>query len=149
MAGISPRLPLRRDPVDGFSLNKTIPEAVHQNLKNLFLTAPGERIMLPDFGVGIRNYLFEQNVPEVHEAIERRAVQQVSRYMPFVILKSIDFMENESTGALFERTGRANVINNNISYSMDVHAHKLNVAVTYSIEGVNILNVLELSVNLA
>lgn len=105
--------------------------------------------MDPDFGVGIRNYLFEQNTLEVQETIKENAIQQVARYMPFVILKSIDFFENESRSNLLQHTGRANVINNNISYDTDMHAHRLNIAVTYSIEGVNVLNVLEISADLA
>ena len=54
--GLSPKLPVSTDPIDGYALNKTYAEVVTQNLKNLILTAPGERMMDVDFGVGIRNY---------------------------------------------------------------------------------------------
>ena len=43
-----------------FKLNKTLGEVVRQNFKNLVLTSPGERIMLPDFGAGLRRLLFDQ-----------------------------------------------------------------------------------------
>jgi phage baseplate assembly protein W len=148
MAGISPKLPIRKDPIDGFSLNKTIPEAVHQNLKNLFLTAPGERIMDPDFGVGLRNYLFEQNVSEVHEIIKKVAIEQVKKYMPFVILRRIDFFENERTTDPLNQSATG-IINNNISYDSVTNVHRLNIAVTYSIKGVNVLDVLKISVDLS
>ena len=59
MSGIGPKLPLNQMTEGGFDLTKTIAENVQQNLKNLILTNPGERIMNPDFGVGLRNYLFE------------------------------------------------------------------------------------------
>ena len=58
MPGIAPKLPLQLDEVDGYRLTKTIKETVQQNLKMIVLTSPGERIMNPDFGVGLRNYLF-------------------------------------------------------------------------------------------
>jgi len=59
--GISVKLPLIYDPSDGpYKLNKRMKEVVRQNFKNLVLTAPGERVMDPNFGVGLRNYLFEQ-----------------------------------------------------------------------------------------
>ena len=66
--GISPKLPLTIDSRDGkYALNKTVRQAIAQNLKNLVLTAPGERIMNSDFGVGIRNYLFRDNATPLYE----------------------------------------------------------------------------------
>ena len=48
-----------------FQLNKTIPETVKQNLKNLVFTNKGERIMDPLFGIGVYSYLFENYTPDV------------------------------------------------------------------------------------
>jgi hypothetical protein len=60
--GLSVALPLRIDARDGaYGLNKNLLQVAEQNLKMVILTAPGERIMFPEFGVGVRNYLFEQN----------------------------------------------------------------------------------------
>ena len=59
MAGFAPKLPLARDTGDGFALIKNFENMIKQNLKMLVLTSPGERIMIPDFGVGLRRYLFE------------------------------------------------------------------------------------------
>ena len=61
MQGFSPKLPLSLDPRDGFLLTKSLPEVVAQNLRMLILTSPGERVMIPAFGVGLYNYLFELN----------------------------------------------------------------------------------------
>ena len=68
--GLSPKLPLRLDPSDGYQLTKTYKEMVKQNLKMLILTAPGERMMDPVFGVGLRNFLFEQNNRKTYGSIE-------------------------------------------------------------------------------
>ena len=60
MYGISPKLPLIVDDLDGhYGLTKTIREAVKQNFKNLILTSPGERVMDQQFGVGLRSYFFD------------------------------------------------------------------------------------------
>ena len=55
----------------------------------LILTAPGERIMYPNFGVGLRNYLFENEMPETYFEIEDKINEQLSIWMPFVELISL------------------------------------------------------------
>ena len=92
MSGISPKLPLERDEQDGFSLNKTVIEAVKQNLKMLVLTSPGERVMDPDFGCGIRRLLFEPATFDVKGQVESRIKSQVSRYLPFVNIIDVHFI---------------------------------------------------------
>jgi len=57
----------------------------------LLLTAPGERIMNPDFGVGLKTYLFEQNEPGTYAEINNRILTQVKRYLPFIAVNRIDF----------------------------------------------------------
>ncbi len=94
-SGISPKLPLDRDATDGYSLNKTYAEMVSQNLKMLVLTAPGERIMDPEFGVGIRNYLFEPNNELTYQEIETRIINQVTRYLPFLEVRTTMFGPDE------------------------------------------------------
>ncbi len=97
MEGYSPKLPLSRDPSDGFLLTKNLQEVVAQNLKMLILTSPGERVMVPTFGVGLYNYLFELNTQITRIEINERIVSQVKRYMPFVEIVQIDFGDTESS----------------------------------------------------
>lgn len=89
--GLSPKLPLSKDPVDGYRLNKTYKDMIVQNLKMLVLTAPGERIMEPSFGVGLRNYLFLNDTPRIRADISSKIDEQVKKYMPFVEITGIDF----------------------------------------------------------
>ena len=49
------------DEINMFSGTETVKEQIKANLLNLLLTYPGERINLPNFGVGIKNLLFELN----------------------------------------------------------------------------------------
>lgn len=91
MAGLSPKLPLRRDDQDGYLLNKDFKDLVQQNFKMLVLTNPGERIMDPEFGVGLRRFLFEQNNPQTYSQIESKMREQVSRYLSYLKIKNISF----------------------------------------------------------
>jgi len=94
MSGISTSLPLRKDPTyPGFALNITMLDVVKQNFKNLVLTSPGERIMIPEFGVGIRNYLFEVNDEMTYSAIRSKITSQVAKYMPFITIQNIDIRD--------------------------------------------------------
>jgi hypothetical protein len=94
-SGLSPKLPLQKDASDGYMLNKTYAEMVSQNLKMLILTAPGERIMDPEYGVGIRNYLFEPNNNITYQEIETRIINQVNIHMPFIEVKTTIFGPDE------------------------------------------------------
>lgn len=95
MAGISPKLPLQLDTENGIALNKTLKETVKQNLKMLVLTAPGERLMLPEYGVGLRNFLFEQSSAKTIADLNSRIKDQIGLYMPFIDLLDIDFSSPE------------------------------------------------------
>jgi phage baseplate assembly protein W len=91
MAGLSPKLPLTLDDSDGYSLTKTYPEMVRQNLKNLILTVPGERIMDPLFGIGLKKYLFEQHDTSTYSKIFSVLVNQTQKYMPFIRIDDVHF----------------------------------------------------------
>ena len=67
---ISPRLPLSSDNQFGYAMLVTMKQTISQNLKCLMLTAPGEKIMDPRFGVGLRKYLFRNFGPEVVNEIK-------------------------------------------------------------------------------
>ena len=129
MAGIAPKIPLNVDEENGFTLLKTIREVGQQNLKNLLLTAPGERMMNPDFGVGLRRYLFEHDGFEVRGRIITRINDQVAQYLPFLEIKDIVF---EPTMDL----GRQDMDNNTL---------KLSVA--YIILPLSIEDILQINVN--
>ncbi len=149
MAGLSPKLPLSRDSRDGFALNKTYQDTIQQNFKNLLLTAPGERVMIPEFGVGLRNYLFENQDVSTYEEIEENIRKQVLVYMPFVTIGEIKFLQNEISGPAQGRPSDYKVLNNNISYDPELAPHRLNISISYYIEALAIYDLLEVSVDLS
>ena len=102
MHGIGPELPLNRDARFGnFGLITNFRDQVKQNFKNLLLTSPGERIMNGDFGVGLRNYLFEPRFVVVPK-IKQRIKQQVDRYMPFIRINNILFDSHQDPSVVDE-----------------------------------------------
>ena len=94
----TPKLPIAKDIDDpgGFKLIYTYKDLISQNLKNLVLTNPGERVMMPAFGVGIKKFLFEPNREEICANITARINTQVKRYIPFVEILNIRFKSTEA-----------------------------------------------------
>lgn len=102
MYGIAPKLPIRFSK-QGTPLNTlTIKENTQQNLKNLILTSPGERIMDSNFGVGLRRYLFENNTPVLRQKLENRIIEQVERYMPFVNITELNILYSDNNQSVMD-----------------------------------------------
>lgn len=91
MASIGVSLPLTRDSGDGFTMLKTFRGAIKQNFKMLILTSPGERVMEPEFGVGVRTFLFENFNDTTPFQIENRIREQAREYMPVISISNVSF----------------------------------------------------------
>ena len=96
MPGLSPKLPLHIDQIDGYGLTKNFKQVAAQNLKMVVMTNPGERIMIPEFGVGIKTYLFENATSAVFENIEEKIRQQARIYLPYITIDTINFLSEKS-----------------------------------------------------
>ena len=53
------------DDTNMFKGTQTLKDQVKSNLINVLLTQQGERVMEPDFGVGLKHLLFEQNIMHI------------------------------------------------------------------------------------
>tara|TARA_B100000085_G_scaffold131650_1_gene119924 strand:+ start:16812 stop:17180 length:369 start_codon:yes stop_codon:yes gene_type:complete len=91
MSSLAVKVPLTRDSTDGFVMIKNLKTMVKQNFKMLLLTNPGERVMMPLYGVGLKQYLFEQFTSSTFAKIETKITEQVSTYMPNVSIAEIEF----------------------------------------------------------
>jgi phage baseplate assembly protein W len=65
------------------------PENIATALRVILATEPGERLMLPAFGAGLRRFLFEPNIPATHRQIEDAVRRAVARWEPRVTLDAI------------------------------------------------------------
>ena len=100
--GLAPKLPITRDYEDGFSLIKNHVDMVKQNVKMILLTAPGERIMEPDFGVGLMSYLFENNNFQTQNIIDSKIREQIASYMPYIEIMEINFDNTDTNPEISE-----------------------------------------------
>lgn len=127
-SGIAAKLPLTVSEVFGaYNLITDFTTLTKQNLKMLVLTAPGERMMDINFGVGLRQFLFEQADSDVYARIDEKIRQQVATYLPFVQINSIEFDVPEN--------------------SPDFYPHTIKVALRYKIVPLQTNSVLNLEVD--
>tara|TARA_Y100000310_G_C20597874_1_gene771436 strand:- start:441 stop:896 length:456 start_codon:yes stop_codon:yes gene_type:complete len=89
----------------GFPLGEILPglnltkksgvELVKGNLRQLLLTNKGERIMLPEFGLGLRRYLFHPLDEELFENIKLHILSGIAKYMPQINILKISVINSE------------------------------------------------------
>ena len=106
MTSLAPKLPITIDSGDGYTMIKTFKMLIKQNFKMLVLTNPGERVMDPEFGVGIRQFLFENFSSDVYTRIDFKIREQISTYIPVISIKTIEFgtsgIDDNSLGVRIE-----------------------------------------------
>lgn len=71
----------------GFSAG---PENIRESIRIILMTDPGERVMLADFGGGLRRFLFEPNTVATHRAIEEAITRSIARWEPRVTVSSVE-----------------------------------------------------------
>ena len=74
-----------------FPLSYTTKEQVKSNLLNVLLTEPGERVFKPNFGVGLRNYLFENS--NDLSLLEERINNQINRNIAGIELINVNLIK--------------------------------------------------------
>lgn len=65
-------------------------EAVEQAIRTLLLTEPGERLRRPDYGVGLRRWLFSANTLELRTQITRAIEEALARHEPRIRLLAVE-----------------------------------------------------------
>jgi phage baseplate assembly protein W len=79
-----------------FDINYLTKDQIKANLLNLFLTDPGERIQNPNFGIGLRRLLFDNEVDS--NKIKALIENQIKIHIPDIniININIDVKEDEN-----------------------------------------------------
>lgn len=122
MASISVRLPVTLDDTDGFGMITSVTDMIKQNLMMLLLTNPGERSMIPLYGVGITQYLFQNFSENVYADIDKKIRQQVAKYMSIVTVQEVNF------------------------YSMEPDSNKISFRLVYSIPSIAATDFIEFTI---
>ena len=83
-----------------FASTSTTIEAVKNNIRNLVNTHQGERLMQPNIGLNLRNYMFEQFTDETLLSVQNDIVDTFKVWLPFVEIRDIQvgMNENDSIG---------------------------------------------------
>lgn len=68
---------------------------VRDSIRAILLTEPGERLMLPDFGAGLRSFLFEPNTVSTRRAIADRIKRALTRWEPRIRLETVSVEEHQ------------------------------------------------------
>ena len=73
-----------------FATTKTTVDAIKNAIRLLLMTQKGERVMQPNLGMNIRQFLFEQITEDITIQIENDIVDTFSTWLPFVDLREIN-----------------------------------------------------------
>jgi phage baseplate assembly protein W len=84
-----PKWPLKKGNEDVYERYDDVKDQISFYLKCLILTSPGENLSDPNYGVGLRRFLFEQNLPSSRGSIESEVSSQISRYLPYIDLQEV------------------------------------------------------------
>lgn len=87
--GTGPRFPLRPDPATGRVTYVRGDELVRQSIETILDTEPGERLMLPTFGCGLRRYLMAPNTSATRTAIAEDIEAALSRWEPRIRVTNV------------------------------------------------------------
>jgi phage baseplate assembly protein W len=64
-------------------------ELVAQSIQQIVLTAPGERVMRPDFGSNAYSFVFENNDEILEELIRSEVVGAIGKYEPRATVQNV------------------------------------------------------------
>ena len=102
-----------------FNQSHTNVQQVMTNLRNLFLTNKGERIMQPEFGTDLQYYLFEPITDEdtFREQILGEIRESLNTWMPYVSIQEVNMITNPKEDGRFAESNYAVVITINLFIS--------------------------------
>jgi phage baseplate assembly protein W len=85
--GTGPRFPVR--PVGGAIGYVSGMELIRQSVETILDTEPGERIMVPAFGCGLRRYLMEPNTLTTRTAMREDIANALTTWEPRIRLTNV------------------------------------------------------------
>lgn len=71
------------------------------NARNLLLTEPGERVMLPTFGAGLKRALFEQLTIEALASLEARIRTTFRTFLPYIFIQKLELTPDAERNRLY------------------------------------------------
>jgi phage baseplate assembly protein W len=87
--GVGWKYPIQLDPTEGDIALSRYDEDVQEAIWIILSTAPGERIMRPDFGCGIHDYVFAPNNTHTAGLVRFHVEQALTRWEPRIELQEV------------------------------------------------------------
>lgn len=120
----APSIPLQFDDTYGYNNVVDIRELTKFHLTNLLLTNPGEKISDAGYGVGVRQYLFENQTEDVFNKLSSRIRSQVSLKLNYLTLRNV------------------------VVRPLGDYENAINIQLVYRIDNINLDDMLNLNLNL-
>ena len=83
-------------PINGRLTYARYEDDIEQAIQIILQTAPGERVMLLEFGAGLRDFVFEPNSLVTHRAIETSVMQALIDWEPRIDIERVEVISNDS-----------------------------------------------------
>ena len=88
-------------------------ENIRQSIRIILLTEPRERLMLPRFGGGLEQMLFEPNTLATHRLIEEMITRALTRWEPRIKVSAVDVTADASDPYTAQVTIRYTIVSTN------------------------------------
>ena len=69
--------------------------SLRESMINILLTRPGERLMRPEFGAGLQNFIHQPNNVTTRQMIADSVNRALTRWEPRIVLEGVDVMADE------------------------------------------------------
>tara|TARA_Y100000310_G_scaffold300358_1_gene335982 strand:+ start:122 stop:586 length:465 start_codon:yes stop_codon:yes gene_type:complete len=66
------------------------------NLEQLIQTEKGERIMIPQYGMSLKRFLFQPLTEELFVRIRHEVLTSIDQFMPEVVVKKLQVLESDT-----------------------------------------------------
>jgi phage baseplate assembly protein W len=85
---------------DVFTSTYTTKDALKANLINFLLTDKGERVLNPDFGIGLRSLLFEQATQDTKDQIDYLIRKGIADWFPELVINTLTITTTPDTNTV-------------------------------------------------
>jgi uncharacterized protein len=96
------------------------PDNVRDSIQIILLTETRERLFLPDFGGGLRSFLFALNTASTRRMIEERILRALGRWEPRIKVKSVQVEPSATDSQAAEVTIRYELIASRVQDRMNL-----------------------------
>lgn len=92
--------PVRPDPVRKSLRFLSGAEKVRESIELILMTEPGERLMRPEFGCGLRQFLMQPNSAAVRAQLEREVIRSLRAFEARIVLKEVAVTPGEEPSSV-------------------------------------------------